>query len=34
MKRRGRPFPLCGAWRAGAGLDGEAGDWAEAMGGF
>ncbi len=34
MKGRGRPFPLCGAWRAGAGLDGEAGDWAEALGGF
>lgn len=34
MKGRGRPFPLYRACRAGAGLDGEAGDWAEALGGF
>jgi hypothetical protein len=34
MKGRGRPFPLCGACRAGAVLDREALDCAEALGGF
>ena len=33
-ERTGRPFRLCRTCRAGACLDGEAGDWAEAMGGF
>lgn len=34
MKGRRRPFPLCRVWRAGAGLDGELLNCAEALGGF